>query len=53
MPATLVSVISGADTQPSLATALGALAAWGVVPAVISLGAVHRRDVIQTRWRNA
>lgn len=46
IPSTLIGVISGTEVQPGLATAIAALAAWGLFPAVVGVGAVQRRDVI-------
>jgi ABC-2 type transport system permease protein len=46
MPATLAAVISGTlDDVTELAALLG-LAAWAVIPAIIGLIAVQRRDVV-------
>jgi hypothetical protein len=46
VPGTLISVISGVGEQPGMATAIAALAEWGLIPAVIGIGAVQKRDVI-------
>jgi ABC-2 type transport system permease protein len=46
VPGTLISVISGVGEQPGMAAAIAALAAWGLIPAVIGIGAVQKRDVI-------
>jgi len=46
VPGSLISVISGLAQEPSLVTAIGALAIWGLVPVVIGMLAVQRRDVI-------
>jgi ABC-type transport system involved in multi-copper enzyme maturation permease subunit len=46
MPANLANVISGTVDDVSPPAALAALAAWALVPAVIGLIAVERRDVV-------
>jgi len=46
IPGTLVSVLSGVVDDPGLPAALLALAAWSLVPAVIGLAAVQKRDVV-------
>lgn len=46
IPGTLVSVLSGVVDDPGLPAALLALAAWSLVPALIGLIAVQRRDVV-------
>lgn len=46
VPSTIVNVISGVGEGPGLPTAFAALAAWGLVPGVIALVVVQRRDVI-------
>jgi hypothetical protein len=46
MPANLANVISGTVDDVSQPAALAALALWALVPAVIGLIAVQRRDVV-------
>lgn len=46
IPGTLVSVLSGVGAGPAPAAAFAALAAWGLVPAVLGLVAVRTRDVV-------
>jgi hypothetical protein len=46
MPANLANVISGTVDDVSQPAALAALAVWALVPAVIGLIAVQRRDVV-------
>lgn len=46
MPANLANVISGTVDDISQPAALGALIVWALVPAVIGLIAVQRRDVV-------
>jgi hypothetical protein len=46
VPGSLISVISGLGENPGLGTAIAALAIWGLVPAVIGVFAVQKRDVI-------
>ncbi len=46
MPNVLANVVAGVGTDVSTPAALGALAAWAVVPAAIGLVAVQRRDVV-------
>ena len=46
VPATLTTVLSGVNSQVAVPAALAALAAWAVIPAVIGLVAVRRRDVV-------
>ena len=46
MPANLANVISGTVEDVSQPAALAALAVWALVPAVIGLIAVQRRDVV-------
>jgi ABC-2 type transport system permease protein len=46
MPANLADVISGTVDDVSLPAALAALAVWALVPAVIGLISVQRRDVV-------
>lgn len=46
IPGTLVSVLSGVVADPELPGSLLALAAWSLVPAVIGLAAVQKRDVV-------
>ncbi|NNF56504.1 MAG: hypothetical protein HKN03_18915 [Acidimicrobiales bacterium] len=45
MPNVLSGVLAGVATDVSTAAAVGALAVWALVPAVVSLVAVERRDV--------
>jgi ABC-2 type transport system permease protein len=46
MPATLASVLSGVTSEVSWWSALIAMALWALVPAMIGLVTVERRDVI-------
>ncbi len=46
MPNVLANVLSGTVTDVSTPAALGALAAWALVPAMIGLIAVERRDIV-------
>lgn len=46
MPATLASVISGVTDEVSQPAAVVALAIWALVPALIGVIAVQRRDVV-------
>ena len=46
MPATLASVISGVTDEVSQPAALAALAVWALIPALVGLVAVQRRDVV-------
>jgi ABC-2 type transport system permease protein len=46
IPPSLFAVISGVSTGVSLGTALLAVAAWALVPALAGLVAVQRRDVV-------
>ena len=46
MPGILANVASGTTTDVALPAALAALTAWAIVPAVIGLIAVRRRDVV-------
>jgi hypothetical protein len=46
LPDTLNRVVAGVGDQVSLPAALAALAAWAVIPAVLGLVAVQRRDVV-------
>ena len=46
MPATLASVISGVTDEVSQPAALVAFAIWALVPALIGLVAVQRRDIV-------
>jgi len=46
VPDTLTKVASGVANDVALAPALAALAAWAIVPAVIGLFVVQRRDVV-------
>jgi len=45
VPSTVVNVISGVGEGPSVAASLAILAGWAVVPAIVALFFVHRRDV--------
>ena len=45
MPSTLTNVISGVGSEVSTPAAMAALAAWALIPVVIGLLAVDRRDV--------
>lgn len=46
IPATLTNVLSGTMDDVSVVAAVGAIAAWAIVPALIGLVAVQRRDVV-------
>lgn len=46
MPSTLANVLSGTVDDVSVPAAVVAVAAWAVVPALIALVAVQRRDVV-------
>ncbi len=46
MPNVLANVLSGVGTDVSTPAALGALAAWALIPAMIGLIVVERRDVV-------
>jgi hypothetical protein len=46
IPDTLVPVLSGLGSGPSLPAALAALAAWALVPALAGIVAVQRRDIV-------
>jgi ABC-type transport system involved in multi-copper enzyme maturation permease subunit len=46
VPATLADVMSGVDQSVGIVAAIAALAVWAVLPAVVGLGAVRRRDVV-------
>jgi ABC-type transport system involved in multi-copper enzyme maturation permease subunit len=46
MPNTLANVLSGVVYEVSVAAAIGALALWAAVPAVIGLLVVQRRDIV-------
>lgn len=46
VPQTLVEVLSGGSGGPSSLAATLALVAWALVPAVVGMGAVQRRDVV-------
>ena len=46
MPNILATVLAGVGTDVSTPAAIGALAAWALVPAIIGLVAVQRRDVV-------
>jgi len=46
MPTTLAGVLSGVTSEVSVVSAVVALALWAVVPAVIGLLSVIRRDVV-------
>ena len=46
MPNILALVLAGVGTDVSTPAAIGALAAWALIPAVIGLVAVERRDVV-------
>jgi hypothetical protein len=46
IPPTLGTVISGITSEVNVWAALAALLAWGLVPAVIGVVAVQRRDVV-------
>ena len=46
VPSSLANVLSGVGDQVTVMAAFGALAAWAVIPAVVGLISVQRRDVI-------
>jgi hypothetical protein len=46
VPSTLANVLSGVGHDVSRPAALAALAAWAIIPALIGLVAVHKRDVV-------
>ncbi|MFN3216319.1 MAG: hypothetical protein ACE367_07485 [Acidimicrobiales bacterium] len=46
MPSVLANVLSGVGTEVSSAAAAGAVVAWALVPAVVGLLFVQRRDVV-------
>ncbi len=46
MPQTLANVLSGVTSEVSVPAAVGAIALWALVPAVIGLVAVQRRDIV-------
>lgn len=46
VPDVLVPTISGLEGGPSLPAAVAALAAWGLVPALVSVATVQRRDIV-------
>jgi ABC-2 type transport system permease protein len=46
MPSTLANVASGVGEGPSLVAATLALVLWGLIPAVLSVAVVQRRDVV-------
>jgi ABC-type transport system involved in multi-copper enzyme maturation permease subunit len=46
VPGTLANVVSGVDTATGVGAAIAALALWALIPAVIGLVAVTRRDVV-------
>lgn len=46
MPGVLANVVSGTATEVTVPAAVVAIALWGIIPAVIGLVAVHRRDVV-------
>jgi len=46
IPGTLANVVSGIDNTANIGAAIAAILMWAVVPAVIGLAAVTRRDVI-------
>ena len=46
VPGTLIGVISGMGETPALPAAIAALLAWGLIPALVSVGSVESRDVI-------
>ena len=46
MPGILANVISGTATDVAVPVALAATAAWAIIPAVLGLIAVQRRDVV-------
>ena len=46
IPNTLTNVVSGVDNATSIGAAIAAIGVWALVPAVIGLVAVTRRDVV-------
>lgn len=46
IPSTLADVLSGVADQVAVLPAVGAIAAWAVVPALVGLVTVQRRDVV-------
>lgn len=46
IPAALADVLSGVADQVAVLSALGAIAAWAAVPALVGLATVQRRDVV-------
>ena len=46
MPANLANVISGTIDDVSQPAAIGALITWALIPAVIGLITVQRRDIV-------
>lgn len=46
MPASLANVMSGISTDVSQPAAVAAIAAWALVPAIIGLITVQRRDIV-------
>lgn len=46
IPSTLADVLSGVADQVAVLSAVGAIAAWAVVPALVGLVTVQRRDVV-------
>ncbi len=46
IPSGLANVVSGVATDTGTATAVAALLAWALVPAVVGLLAVERRDIV-------
>lgn len=46
MPSILANVVSGIGNEVNLPAAIAAIAAWAMVPAIIGLIAVQRRDVV-------
>jgi hypothetical protein len=46
VPGTLANVLSGVDTTTGVGAAIAAIGLWALIPAVIGLVAVTRRDVV-------
>ncbi|MDH3539003.1 MAG: hypothetical protein OEP52_03320 [Acidimicrobiia bacterium] len=46
VPSTLANVVSGVDNATGLGAAIAAIGLWALIPAVIGLVAVTRRDVV-------
>ena len=46
VPASLAAVLSGVSAETAIPAAMAALAMWALVPAVVGLLAVRRRDVV-------